>query len=306
MNMSSTPGRRPADGHDSDLLSLDQNEEILRRFLYVHDPSMDLILLGMVAFGLLIGVLFPSLVSLWVESLPGQGLRFRLACVLAGLLVGCFSYGVARFTLYRANQRLVALANLDPLTGLANHRRFVDLLQSGLGQAKRDGRELGLILADLDQFKQVNDSEGHLVGNAVLVEVGRLLESHTGENGVAFRIGGEEFAVILPGVTLGGVLKLAERLRVAVEALTLPGLPRVTISLGVATFPENASSPNELVKRADDAMYCAKRGGRNQTVRWMPESAAKVEERAPSSARRQGEPRRKRNPRRPERSPATA
>ncbi|HZJ02656.1 MAG TPA: GGDEF domain-containing protein, partial [Thermoleophilia bacterium] len=164
MDDSRAPIDSPDEGHDSGLLSPHRNEELLRRFLYAQDSNMDRILLGMVAFGLLIGLLFPHLVSMWVEARPGEDLQFRLACLLAGLSVGCFSYGVARFTLYRANQRLVALANLDPLTGLANHRHFVDLLEGGLEQAARDGRELGLIFADLDQFKLVNDTEGHLVG----------------------------------------------------------------------------------------------------------------------------------------------
>ncbi len=300
MDDSRAPTDSPDEGYDSGLLSPQRNEELLRRFLYAQDPSMDRILLGMVAFGLLIGLLFPQLVSMWAEARPGEDLQFRLACLLAGLSVGCFSYGVARFTLYRANQRLVALANLDPLTGLANHRHFVDLLEGGLEQAERNRRELGLIFADLDQFKQVNDTKGHLVGNAVLVEVGRLLEACTGEDGVAFRIGGEEFAVILQRSSPDAVLRLAERLRVAVEALALPSLPRVTISLGVATYPENASSANGLVKCADDAMYCAKRGGRNHTVRWMPESTAGVEERTQSSGRQQ------REPHRPKGSPAPA
>ncbi len=125
-----------------------------------------------------------------------------------------------------------------------------------------------MIIADLDHFKQVNDAHGHLVGNAVLAEVGRTIMESVRAYDVGCRIGGEEFAVILPDTGLSGAWVVAERMRTAVSTITEQALPPVTISLGIAVFPEDANTLQELVRKADDAMYAAKDAGRNTTMAW--------------------------------------
>jgi diguanylate cyclase (GGDEF)-like protein len=228
------------------------------------------ILFFMLAFGAAVGVAFPWVISGMVDWQPGQELAFRLTCVVAGLSVGGFAYGVARFTLYRTNRHLAHLAVFDPLTGLVNQRYFFQLLRAELTRCMRQGSTTSIIVADLDHFKRINDAHGHLVGNEVLAKTGAALLETVRTYDVACRIGGEEFAVILPDTDRAGAYAVAERIRGAVATQTDLELPSVTVSLGVAVFPEDAQTLKELVTRADDAMYAAKAAGRNTTCTWIP------------------------------------
>lgn len=222
----------------------------------------------MLLFGALVGVAFPVVVSGTLDWQPGGESVFRVACLIAGLLVGGFAFGVARFTLYQTNRRLARLATLDPLTGLVNQCHFARVLDVELRRCLHQDAPVSLLIADLDHFKEVNDTYGHMVGDGVLVSVARCIREALRPHDVACRIGGEEFAVILPGATRDEAAAVAARIRGAVAESTIPGLPSVTASLGVAVFPDDAATVDLLLKRADDAMYVAKRAGRDAVALW--------------------------------------
>lgn len=167
-----------------------------------------------------------------------------------------------------ANRKLRRLASTDGLTGLYNHRTFQHLLEKRINEAKRHKRNLALILLDLDHFKCVNDSHGHMVGDAVLKSVSKRIGALLRLEDIFARYGGEEFAVILPETDIDGAVALAERIRqnIAGMCLTLDGITiRVTVSQGVAAFHPRmpAMTKSALVDMADTAMYAAKQGGRN-------------------------------------------
>jgi len=155
----------------------------------------------------------------------------------------------------------------DELTDLANRRRFTDTLDTELRRAERFGEPLGVVFADLDDFKLINDRYGHQVGDRVLRAFADCLKKRVRVIDVAARLGGEEFAVLLVETDHAGALALAESLREAVEALAIPGGPRepvrLTASFGVASYPQ-ARSPEELLAAADAALYQAKREGKNR------------------------------------------
>jgi diguanylate cyclase (GGDEF)-like protein len=166
--------------------------------------------------------------------------------------------------------RLVARqASTDGLTELANRREFEDSLANEISRAERFGGTLALILADLDNFKQVNDRFGHQAGDEVLRSFADILRETMRDIDVAARYGGEEFAILLPQTDIGGAEALAERLREAVEARAMAevadGPVTVTSSFGVASFPE-ASTGLGLFAAADEALYRAKRAGKNCVV----------------------------------------
>jgi diguanylate cyclase (GGDEF)-like protein len=166
--------------------------------------------------------------------------------------------------------RLVARqASTDGLTELANRREFEDSLANEISRAERFGGTLALILADLDNFKQVNDRFGHQAGDEVLRSFADILRETVRDIDVAARYGGEEFAILLPQTDIGGAEALAERLREAVESRAMAEAHdepvTVTSSFGVASFPEAGTGPG-LFGAADEALYRAKRAGKNCVV----------------------------------------
>ena len=157
----------------------------------------------------------------------------------------------------------------DELTGLANNRRFGEALQRELERAERFGHPLGLVMIDLDDFKEVNDTHGHLQGDAVLREVADVLRSHSRAVDEPARYGGEELAIVLPETDLAGTRLLAERIRAAVAERAVPhvndGDPlHITASFGIASFPVDGTDRDGLIEAADSALYRAKRGGKNR------------------------------------------
>jgi diguanylate cyclase (GGDEF)-like protein len=168
-----------------------------------------------------------------------------------------------------ANLRNLALAErraaTDALTGLPNRRALRDALTHMTAQARRSGLPLTAIALDLDRFKDINDRFGHDMGDTVLAHVGALLTASVRLGDVVGRVGGEEFIVLAPDTDLPGARVLAENLRAALQAESVPGLDReLTGSFGVAVLPEHVGTAEELLRLADRALYSAKGAGRNR------------------------------------------
>jgi diguanylate cyclase (GGDEF)-like protein len=167
------------------------------------------------------------------------------------------------------HERVENLAATDGLTGLFNRRYFDSAFARELSRCDRSSSSLALLMVDVDHFKSFNDTYGHAMGDLVLKKVAGMLSSGIRKADVLARFGGEEFVVILPNVTPQGALESAERLRESVAAAPIhPGGPRkrVTVSIGAALFPADAQDSASLLKAADEALYEAKRLGRNQVV----------------------------------------
>jgi len=166
--------------------------------------------------------------------------------------------------------RLSDAARTDPLTRLPNRRGFRELLDLELERARRGGAPMTVLAGDLDHFKDVNDRAGHHVGDAVLQQVAELLREGVRQLDAPARIGGEEFAVILPGCDAQAAFAVAERLRCHVRDAFADATVPVTISFGIASHPQHAETASSLVRAADEALYGAKESGRNRTVIYSP------------------------------------
>jgi len=176
---------------------------------------------------------------------------------------------VAAYLIFRARERVAyLLADLtdavrrDPLTGLLNRRGFEEAFDLEIERCRRNGSTLGLVVADIDRFKSVNDALGHGAGDAVLRRVGELMCSTKRRFDSAARTGGEEFAIVLPDTDEHGAYVLAERIRTSMEKREA----NLTVSLGVACLPLHGTSTDALLEAADQALYAAKRLGRNRSV----------------------------------------
>jgi len=178
-------------------------------------------------------------------------------------VIGHAALAIQNATMY---EFIDTLSRIDPLTGLQNRREFDRLLQQVLAGAQQAGQPVSLIMADIDHFKRVNDRFGHQEGDRALQQIGRLIQSvpRRATDG-AFRIGGEEFAVLMGNTDKAGAVARSETLRGVTEGAKLlsSGEP-VTVSLGVATFPEDGQDAATLIAAADRALYQAKAGGRNR------------------------------------------
>lgn len=157
-------------------------------------------------------------------------------------------------------------ASTDHLTGLANRRRFERQLEREVARTARHGRPFTLITLDIDHFKRVNDTHGHEAGDDAIKGIARVLQQGTRGIDLAARIGGEEFAVILTETNLAGAMDVAERLRLAVKTVEVPGVGQIAASFGVAECPTQAETARELLARADVALYDAKRQGRDRVA----------------------------------------
>jgi diguanylate cyclase (GGDEF)-like protein len=161
----------------------------------------------------------------------------------------------------------------DDMTGLHNYRFFSMRLKEEVARAARINSNLALLILDVDFFKNYNDTLGHPAGDEVLRQLSRILQSSLRDNDIVARYGGEEFAIILPSTDDKGALVLAERIRKKVEDHKFPNQEiqpnaTLTISIGIALYPENAVKKKDLVVAADRALYFAKEGGRNKVVQF--------------------------------------
>ena len=175
----------------------------------------------------------------------------------------------ASLAVIRLKERHKRLAARDGLTQLYNRRAFDDRLAKARAREERGGGRFAVLLLDIDHFKKLNDTFGHPAGDAALKHTARVLEQHLRQGDEAARYGGEEFAVILPGADATGAAPLAERVRGAIEGshLVFEGARlAVTVSVGVAAWPEDARELPDLLAVADRALYAAKQGGRNRVA----------------------------------------
>ncbi len=175
--------------------------------------------------------------------------------------------GQAAVTIY--NAQLYHLAITDGLTQLHIHRYFQQRLHDEFVRAERKGHEVSVIMSDIDFFKKFNDTYGHQMGDLVLVQTAKLFKGSVREMDIPCRYGGEEYVVVLPETGMEDAMKVAERIREKIEEHDFPGAKpkeklKVTVSLGVATFPMHAKNEGDLVKAADAALYYSKEHGRNK------------------------------------------
>jgi len=163
--------------------------------------------------------------------------------------------------------RLHEMATHDALTSLWNRRAFDESAREEIGRAARYGRPLALMMLDVDHFKRVNDTHGHAAGDEVLQAVSAVLNSHGRAHDMVARVGGEEFAIIMPETELANALRVAERVRAAVEdqhILTKAGDIRVTLSAGVCAWSSDLATASAFLAAADAALYQAMKDGRNR------------------------------------------
>jgi diguanylate cyclase (GGDEF)-like protein len=176
--------------------------------------------------------------------------------------------GLQRANVNRLIWKLSDAAVTDELTGLLNRRGFHDLIETELERARRSGQPLSLIVGDLDHFKALNDRFGHAAGDRALEQLALILQTAKRRIDTAARIGGEEFAVVLPDSDHHAAYILAERMRREVRETFMYEPYELTISLGVATFPLHGITVDALVEQADQALYAAKALGRDRSVVW--------------------------------------
>jgi len=219
-------------------------------------------ILGSRKASLLMCVFCPAVVlSAWHWATPEH-----LPRIVGSLALTCICSLIFSADNERQRVQMERLAARDPLTGAANRRELEKELERAVKLRARHQMLSSLILFDVDHFKNINDEHGHEIGDCVLVELVAAVSSRLRKSDGFFRLGGEEFVVLLPYSRLGDAYTLAEYLRNMVQSTKFAGLKGLTVSLGIAELELDEAAPDWL-RRADDALYRAKDLGRNQTVR---------------------------------------
>lgn len=214
-------------------------------------------------FGLLM-----YLLSAWLTpgALPGSLFVMQLVLLADSLVMvwlGARSRDEREARVSELRERLALLASTDALTGCLNQRAFGRLVTTAFASAAR-GDQLALLAFDVDHFKAINDRHGHVMGDEVLRQLGGCLRDLIRHDDVACRLGGDEFVVLCPRTTVGEAIRLAERLRTAAAKLPVP--VAFTLSVGICAMPSEGGDVETLRRRADRALYAAKRQGRNRSV----------------------------------------
>jgi len=200
--------------------------------------------------------------------------------VLVGYLTTMLSSDI-----HYARQQIVAASETDELTKLPNMRAFNSLLQKENTRFKRYNKPFSIMMIDIDELKSVNDRFGHETGNRLIIMAANSINERTRSADVVARYGGDEFVMLLPETDAGQLQDLAERIRTAVENTAFDEQGQrvsTTVSIGVASCPSDAVSPQDLIHKADSALYHSKRAGRNRTTIWRQEQEAMAEQAAPS------------------------
>jgi diguanylate cyclase (GGDEF)-like protein len=207
---------------------------------------------------------------LWVGAVLVAGLKIDGGALVVLGVGGVLATTVLLLMIQRQYSRLRNLAGTDALTGLVNHRSFHEILAEEITDGAEARRPVAVVILDLDNFKAINDTHGHPYGDEVLRAVGAAVRTATRADDTAARIGGEEFALILPGSDSGTAFAVAERTRAAVAAVAVHGF-ELSCSAGVAAYPDDAEDASTLCQLADSALCWAKRGGKRRTRRFDPE-----------------------------------
>ncbi|MFM9858840.1 GGDEF domain-containing protein [Pseudoxanthobacter sp. M-2] len=264
------------------------------QFFVVHDQLRVLLFFPLVGGAFLIlgsvagwamiagafGIFAIALGSDLFDLTPLAASTFVLTLTVTGVFFQVFEAqtGSALHTISRQNLELEAAARQDSLTGLWNRRALQESLSRHFEPPPRPLRSVGpgilsLAFVDVDRFKDINDRFGHAAGDAVLVAIAEILRTVLdGSDAVAARIGGEEFAILLPGARFTEALAVSEAVRTAIAGADLgvvPELGRVTVSIGVASSEADLGSADAILRAADAAMYRAKRDGRDRVIAWM-------------------------------------
>jgi diguanylate cyclase (GGDEF)-like protein len=211
-----------------------------------------------------VGLAFGALLA---SKPPASGVPAWWLVGMGTLMVAAILIMTMRVRVESLISKLYDAARTDPLTQLSNRRGFRELLDLDLERARRGETEMTVLVGDLDHFKEVNDRSGHQVGDAALQRVARVLQESKRQIDSASRVGGEEFALILPDTGQDGAFALAERMRCALGDEFAEDSVPITISFGLATYPLHGETAASLLRAADEALYAAKDSGRNRTVR---------------------------------------
>jgi diguanylate cyclase (GGDEF)-like protein len=167
----------------------------------------------------------------------------------------------------RARDAAIRMSTVDSLTGLFNRAFFFSAVEREIARSARTGRGFCLLMMDLDELKTINDRYGHFIGDRVLGAVGGVIREGVRRIDTAARYGGDEFVVLLPETEASGAWVLAEKIRLGVSELLVPGSEaRASMSVGVVSFPDDGHTADELMIAADQAMYASKRAGKNRVM----------------------------------------
>lgn len=247
------------------------NANLRRRLLALPHPWL---VGGVVGVSTLMSIAITLVTTIWaqysqVDAMVALGIATTVPICVATPVSHLLFKMMRELDAARADA--VRLANTDPLTGVLNRRRFIELAEGALRRAQHVDAPSSLLLLDVDDFKQVNDRGGHDAGDVVLQSVARSVTDALRPTDILARWGGEEFVALLSGTAQGEAVRVAFRLRDAVQVARLPrpgsgADAQVTVSIGVACSDNSARSLDELVSLADLAMYAAKRRGKNTVV----------------------------------------
>lgn len=218
---------------------------------------------------LISGVLIPLLLNLYygVPILSNIKIRVFIQIFTIPLYSVIFYYifnGMRKSAeLRKLHDRLQKMLRTDELTGLSNRRHFMEFLDKMISLSKRHSHDLSLLMADIDNFKKINDNYGHQKGDLFLKKVGKILKENTRNEDLVARIGGDEFFILLPATGTQKAIKIAKRIKASILEVDMLPNEKNTVSIGVAELKPNDSTESFL-KRADDALYIAKENGRNR------------------------------------------
>ena len=242
-----------------------------RRCAHVSDDGHMYVCLPLLAQGETLGILY--LLDGLAKNNKADEARMEEKAKLAKILADNIGLGIANLKL---RESMLNLSIRDPLTGLFNRRYMDEALGQELHRTKRNDAQLAVIMVDIDHFKRFNDEFGHDGGDAILRALGAFFKKHVRGSDIACRYGGEEFILVMSPSSAEGARQRAEKMREDARLLSVTHANRdlgaITLSLGVAVFPDHASDAAAIVKAADVALYQAKRGGRDRVVMSVPKT----------------------------------